>query len=121
MSQRRSTAAPPRTYQAGSVRGTGAAIALQLFHAGRYASGDGWGRGQRAHPCEQFGPWSDLADAELVEQRAHAALAAVRAGFAAQERLEPLGCDRIRRAHAIPPLLPGARARGRVVWCTRSA
>ncbi len=28
---------------AGAVRGTGAAIALQLFHAGRYASGEGFG------------------------------------------------------------------------------
>ena len=54
---------------------------------------------------------------QLVEQRADAALAAVRAGLAAQQRLEAVGCDRIRRAHGIPPLLPGARARGRVASC----
>ena len=63
----------------------------------------------------------DLADGQLVEQRADAALAAVGAGLAAQQRLEPVGCDRVRRAHGTPPPRPAARARERVASCTRSA
>jgi 2,4-dienoyl-CoA reductase (NADPH2) len=77
---------------AGSVRGTGAAIALQLFHAGRYASGEGFGlqpvapsavpsRVSRALPRELSGEevWAAVADF------GRAAARAVELGFGAVE------------------------------------
>jgi 2,4-dienoyl-CoA reductase (NADPH2) len=77
---------------AGSVRGTGAAIALQLFHAGRYASGEGLGvqpvapsavpsRVSRAVPRELSGEevWA------AVEDFGRAAARAVELGFGAVE------------------------------------
>jgi 2,4-dienoyl-CoA reductase (NADPH2) len=77
---------------AGSVRGTGAAIALQLFHAGRYASGEGFGvqpvapsevpsRVSRAVPRELSGEeiWEAVADF------GRAAARAVELGFGAVE------------------------------------
>jgi 2,4-dienoyl-CoA reductase (NADPH2) len=77
---------------AGSVRGTGAAIALQLFHAGRYASGEGFGvqpvapsalpsRVSRALPRELSGEevWEAVADF------GRAAARAVELGFGAVE------------------------------------
>ncbi len=77
---------------AGSVRGTGAAIALQLFHAGRYASGEGFGlqpvapsalpsRVSRAVPRELSGEevWAAIADF------GRAAARAVELGFGAVE------------------------------------
>jgi 2,4-dienoyl-CoA reductase (NADPH2) len=77
---------------AASVRGTGAAIALQLFHAGRYASGEGFGvqpvapsavpsRLSRAVPRE-------LSEDEVwgaVEDFGRAAARAVELGFGAVE------------------------------------
>jgi 2,4-dienoyl-CoA reductase (NADPH2) len=75
-----------------SVRGTGAAIALQLFHAGRYASGEGFGaqpvapsavpsRVSRALPRELSAEevWS------AVEDFGRAAARAVELGFGAVE------------------------------------
>jgi 2,4-dienoyl-CoA reductase (NADPH2) len=75
-----------------SVRGTGAAIALQLFHAGRYASGEGFGlqpvapsavpsRVSRAVPRELSGEevWAAVADF------GRAAARAVELGFGAVE------------------------------------
>ena len=77
---------------AGSVRGTGATIALQLFHAGRYASGEGFGvqpvapsavpsRVSRAVPRELSGEevWA------AVEDFGRAAARAVELGFGAVE------------------------------------
>jgi len=77
---------------AGSVRGTDAAIALQLFHAGRYASGVGFGlqpvapsavpsRVSRAVPRELSGEevWAAVADF------GRAAARAVELGFGAVE------------------------------------
>jgi 2,4-dienoyl-CoA reductase (NADPH2) len=77
---------------AASVRGTGAAIALQLFHAGRYASGEGTGlqpvaptavpsRVSRAMPRELSGEevWEAVADF------GRAAARAVELGFGAVE------------------------------------
>ncbi len=77
---------------AGAVRGTGAAIALQLFHAGRYASGEGFGlqpvapsalpsRVSRAVPRELSGEevWA------AVEDFGRAAARAVELGFGAVE------------------------------------
>ncbi|MBS1879416.1 MAG: FAD-dependent oxidoreductase [Actinobacteria bacterium] len=77
---------------AASVRGTGAAIALQLFHAGRYASGEGFGlqpvapsavasRVSRAVPRELSGEevWAAVADF------GRAAARAVELGFDAVE------------------------------------
>jgi 2,4-dienoyl-CoA reductase (NADPH2) len=77
---------------AGAVRGTGAAIALQLFHAGRYASGEGTGvqpvapsavpsRVSRAVPRELSGEevWA------AVEDFGRGAARAVELGFGAVE------------------------------------
>ena len=77
---------------AGSVRGTGASIALQLFHAGRYASGEGSGlqpvapsaiasRVSRALPRALSGEevWA------AVEDFGRAAARAVELGFGAVE------------------------------------
>lgn len=77
---------------AGSVRGTGATIALQLFHAGRYASGEGFGvqpvapsevpsRVSRALPRALSGEevWA------AVEDFGRAAARAVELGFGAVE------------------------------------
>ncbi|HEY2717186.1 MAG TPA: FAD-dependent oxidoreductase [Solirubrobacterales bacterium] len=77
---------------AGAVRGTGAAIALQLFHAGRYAGGEGFGlqpvapsavpsRVSRAVPRELSGAevWA------AVEDFGRAATRAVELGFGAVE------------------------------------